>query len=355
MRSITLEQVEGGEILAKDIIDDEGRVLLSKGIFMQVSYLNKLIGKGISEIIVEDKISEGIVINEIIENDTKIETKKVIKAEVKRIMDSREVSLAEIDRVIDMLVNDILSNPDDMLNIKSLQEKDEFTFNHSINVTIMSIVLSKRLFNDYNQIKLIGAGCLLHDIGKIAMPIELLRNYVTLKNEDLVNYQKHPLIGYNLLKDNKNISSEGRLIILQHHERLNGSGFPNGLKEEDISLGAQICGICDEFDLRLSNTAITTESVEYILTLPKELFKKELIDELIKNISIYPEGSTVLINERYVGLVIKNNNSLSLRPIVRIFYDFISKKQFKSKDLDLSTELDYIITRKLLVNINKFL
>lgn len=360
MRPVDINHILGGEVIAKPIIDDEGRVLLSKGITMQLGFINKLVEKGITEIFVEDDISEDLVINNFISEDTKTETKKVIKTEMNRLITNKEVSFAEIHRVIDMLVNDILSTTDGLLNIRAIKMKDDFTYTHTINVTVMSIILAQRLLGDYHKIKTIATGCLLHDFGKVLLPKDIIENYSNLEGNDLVEYQKHPLIGYNMLKENKKISSISRIIVLQHHERNNGSGFPNGLKRDDIHLGAKICGICDEFDLRLSRNKdssyiTTSEAVEYLQSLSGIHFDKEHADILMKNIPVFPEGTVVLINNKLIGIVLKNNKQNLTRPVVRIFYDYVKKKKLKPSEVDLYKQLDMVITRELVINLNELL
>lgn len=360
MRLVTTNEILGGEILGRAIIDEDGRILLAKGIRMQLGFLNKLDEKGINELIIDDEISEGIEINSVVSFETKIESKKLIKKEMDRMIKSREISVAELHRVIDLLINDIMANKTGLLNLRDLKLKNDYLFTHTLNVTIMSIIIAQRLEGVYDKVKTVALGALLHDFGKLFLANEILENETNLNTKDMDEYKKHPIIGYNILKDNIEITPISRVIALQHHERIDGSGFPNQIKGNEMHLGSKICSVCDEFDTMLArrdfnNALNTSQSVEYLQSFSGVYFDKEVVNTLLLNFPIYVEGTVVLLNGGRVGIVSKNNKKFLTRPSVRIFYDLKNKKNIKQYEIDLSKELNIIIERELTVNIKELM
>ena len=236
--------------------------------------------------------------------------------------------------------------------------QDEQTFAHSVNVCVMAIALASKLSLTIPKIK-VAMGALLHDIGKLA-PASLLRKTDAFTDSETAEMQKHPVIGYNLIKDNLYLCYY-KVSVLMHHEHINGNGYPMKLSGDKIHYSARILTVCDEFDTAINdkkneNVLRTTDAVEYLIGASGHVFDKSIVDEFIKIIPIYNEGSIVLLSNGIIAIVIKNNPVNMTRPVVRAFYNPKTKTKYsKTNIIDLRTELSIKILREIKTNINEII
>lgn len=353
MRLISVHDISGKEILGKTIFDDDGRILLTAGCELHEAYTGKLLDMGIDEIYVEDSISEGITVGDCVSRETRNEARRIISIEGKRLATKKEINIMEIYKVVDLIVNDILYGRETLINLKDLRVKDDYTFAHSVNTAILSAVICKKMEFPYDRMNNVVTGALLHDIGKLFIPKELIsRPHTKLSKCELDIYKTHAQIGYDLLKGNIEINPTIRVAILMHHERLDGSGFPEGLRVDKIHESAKICAICNTFDNLLnapdnSGVLCTTDAVEYLQSCAGVYFDKKIVELFLKLVPIYPVGSIVLLNSGLIGIVMKNNESSLLRPVVRAFYDGRSRTKINNSEIDLMKDLSIKILREL--------
>ena len=174
MRLIKVEEISGKEVLGRNVLDSAGRVLLSCGMSLQHSYIERFLEMGVTEVYIEDAISEGIVPEDVVCAETRMEAKRIISNESKRLMTKKDINIIEIYKIVDIIINDILKNKDSLINVKDLRVKDEFTFSHCVNTAVMAALLCKKLEYNYEKLQNVVAGCLLHDIGKLFIPKRLL-------------------------------------------------------------------------------------------------------------------------------------------------------------------------------------
>ena len=368
MRVIKVKDIKDNEILAKDIITYRGKVLLNKGIKLKTKFIEKLISEGINQIYVEDNIeNEGSCVNEIYQDGlsenntnakadiskTKEESKEIIKKEAMRFIELKEISLAHINKIVDLIMNDILNNSKNIIPVKDMRLKDTSLFEHSINVAIFAAFLCKKL--EYNQKKLIDTvtGCILHDFGKLQITGEVAKkDIIEMKPHEKRELHSYPMKGYSRLATTLNLSPTTANVILMHRENIDGSGFPNGISGEKIDEPAKICAICDRFDEIAnyhgrSKLLNVSDAVEYIRSLTGIYFDKRIAEEFFQYMPIYPKGSIVLLNTGIVGIVLENEKRDRLRPIVRPFYDVRKKTKVALNDIDLMANLSTKIEREL--------
>jgi putative nucleotidyltransferase with HDIG domain len=277
--------------------------------------------------------------------DTKQEAKKIISAETKKLYEQKQMNILELHKVVDLIINDILSSKQNLINMKDLRLKDDNIFSHSVNTATLAAIMTKRMGLRYDKTRSIISGCLLHDIGKILLPQEIaVKREKNMTLDELKIYQTHPRIGCEMIRARDGINPIEKAIILTHHEKLTGDGFPDGLSKNDLDTPSRICAICDVFDNIHNDPArkgfqSTSEAVEYIYSLSNIYFEQDLIKEFLKYIPIYPSGTIILLNNGFLGIVIKNDECNILRPIVKVFYDIINKKKLKQYEIDLMKNL----------------
>ena len=246
---------EYGDILAENIVDNVGQLLIKESTIIDKNIKMKLMEMGVQYIYVyknqESEKEEKIMkINDIYEKD-----RVIIKRTFERLSQGEMLETREANEILDGLFEKIVNEPFINNYLTDLYERDSYTYIHSLNVGYYCMVLGKYLkFSHYNMGEIIKAG-VLHDIGKIKIPLKLLNKKEKLSKEEFEIIKLHPLLGYDIVKNADSISEDVKLAVLMHHEKENGSGYPNGLKGQDIPLYAKICAIADIYDALTTNRA----------------------------------------------------------------------------------------------------
>ena len=222
------------------------------------------------------------------------------------------------DKIADLTIK----NRSLMVNIAKLQSYDDYTFQHSMNVAVFASSLGKLLGLPASDVKILANSGLLHDIGKMLVPKEILNKPAKLTDDEFVIMKNHVTEGYNYLK--KNGFSENELkIVVEHHERFDGSGYPNGLKDEEISIFGKIGAVVDIYD------AITSDRVYHKGMYPPSAIKmmfswtdkhinKKIFEFFVANVGIYPVGTIVLLSTNELA-VVADVSKKPLEPVVVIF------------------------------------
>ena len=230
-----------------------------------------------------------------------------------------------------------------LLNIFTpFEEKEDFHHRHSVNTSILCASLGLSL--QYEKKKLIDlcACALVHDIGMLKVPQEIINKPSKLSRGEQNMIEEHPSFGLELLEDIKGMPDEAANVIYQHHERVDGKGYPEGKKREEISEFAKIVAIAEVYEALTHPRPYRREKiipymgVKMIVQQAGTFFEPRLVKIFLNFITPYPLGSFVLLNSNEIGRVIQINEGLPLRPIVEIFYDSEGKLPDKPKKIDLS-------------------
>ena len=209
-------------------------------------------------------------------------------------------------------------------NIYDIKERSADIYTHSISICVLATLIALKLGLDKERVHDIGVGCLLHDLGLRYMMIEYEdQDIETLSNKELVEYKKHPVYGYTALKNENWLSKKSKEIILCHHEKIDGSGYP--LHATEISVDTKIVSVCDVFDEMICGIGCKRmkiyEAIEYLKSFKNILFDGKIVDTLLEFTAVYPSGSVVVTNEGNVAVVIKQNKGFSERPIIQLIRD----------------------------------
>lgn len=229
------------------------------------------------------------------------------------------------------LANNIVENLDASMWLTQLKSRDEYTAIHSLNVCVLSLTFGRALGLAIEELNEIGLGALLHDMGKMRVPLSVLNKPGKLTRDEFEIMKSHPGMGYELVRNDKNLSPEVLSIVRNHHERLNGQGYPDNLTEENITFYTKIVSITDVYD------AITSDRVYHDGMTPHDALKSlyewmpgnydtELVQEFIRTIGIYPVGSVVELLTGHIGIVVKLNEAHRLKPVVMLIMN--RKKEY---------------------------
>lgn len=346
MRIVDVEHLQGGEIIAKDIICRNGATLLKSQTKYRSSFKEKLLELNIQFVYIEDKFSEGIEPQTLISEDKKREIMLEFSSEINKIKSSTTIAVANINKIVSGLIDEI-NGKNIMYDIMDIRRNDADVYEHSLGVAIISLILCKKLNLSSDLMKEIVIGALLHDIGKILIARDILEKVDKLDAKELAIVKEHPRLGYNIIKDNPNVSAVAKVIVLCHHEREDGSGYPLG-KGEDLHIGAKIVGCCDVFNALTSARPYRQgmELNEVVLLLRKEKLNLEIKNALESILAFYPVGTTVLLSNGAIGIVEKNYQGNLKRPLVRIVKDGQSFLESPYR-IDLSKEERLFIANRL--------
>jgi putative nucleotidyltransferase with HDIG domain len=236
------------------------------------------------------------------------------------------INAPEAKEVVNTLVDVVTEHADTLMWMTQLKQAHEYTLQHSVNVCILSLAFSHHLGYAKEQMQTIGLGALLHDIGKTKTPPEVLDKPGKLTPAEFEIIRRHPVDGWNMIKDNRDVPHASLEIIKYHHERISGRGYPEGLSGRDLSTHVLMVAICDVYDAITSDRVYhhgipAHEGLSAMYQLAPNEFGKELMQEFIRCIGIYPVGSLVELSTGALGIVMVNDPANRLRPVVMLVRD----------------------------------
>jgi len=214
--------------------------------------------------------------------------------------------MKQVKALVRQIISELLENEDILSNLSSIKSLDDYTFEHSVNVCLISLMIGIGLSFAMPRLKELGTGALLHDIGKLTIPEEILKKPSRLTVDEFNLIKKHTLYGYEMLKDNKNVSMVSAFIALAHHERYDGSGYPLKLKGDDIHNCARIVAMADVFDAMTSDRVYrrrlhSLEVFEYIGANGKLMFGQDVMNSFMQYIANQKESNLQKICHNPVG------------------------------------------------------
>lgn len=323
--------------------------LLKKGNELTKENINKLIKFDVLGAYIEDGRT-----NEIL--DYKFREESIL--EIKRIFDVCEKThqildkntTRQIEKLSKKLATNIKRNKGLTIGISDLQTYDNNTYLHSLSVTIVSIAIGVELGLNKEQLFNLGVCAMLHDIGKIDIPIEIISKPAKLTKDEYDIVKTHANLGGNYIIENKEMNKDIYLGVISHHEKFDGTGYPNGLKGEQIPLFGRIITVSDVYDALTANRPYRdpvdpAEAIEYIMGVTGRSFDYDVVKASLKRIEIYPIGAHVRLSDGRRGKVIKGNYADPLRPVLKIIED---KEEILDLHNDLNlknvviTDIDYI-------------
>jgi putative nucleotidyltransferase with HDIG domain len=221
------------------------------------------------------------------------------------------------------IADSISRSPNAMLWLTHMKKRDEYTSTHCMNVCILAVTFGRTLGLERKQLDMLGLGALLHDIGKMSVPLEILNKPGRLTDEEFEIIKTHSMSGYNLLRQKKDMPGEVLDIVRSHHERINGRGYPDGLTADFIGLLVQITSIVDVYDAITSDRCYQDgiaphDALKNMFDWAGENFDADLVENFIKCLGIYPIGSMVELNTGHIGIVVSASEKARLRPIILV-------------------------------------
>ncbi|TFB24270.1 HD-GYP domain-containing protein [Filobacillus milosensis] len=358
MKAVNIDALRPGDQLAKPIIDSYGRILLQKEVIFTERLIRRLKDFDFLYVFIEDTLSEDIVPQNLIDQELRIEAISKIRQTFK-VFDEFNKNKHQ-QYVLEKSINDIQGTVGEIIDVVNGHEEiisimsdifmfDDYLYNHSVNVTVYTLVLAKELGFTNRQTEEIGIGSMLHDIGKMKVPKNIINKPGKLTNIEFEVVKEHTTYGYETLKQFKHLPPNVAYCAYQHHERLDGSGYPLGLREPNIHEYAKIMAVSDVFDAVTSNRVyrnafLPHEGLEILYSGSDSQFSQKYIELFRKHISIYPNGAYVELSDGRRGIIVKQT-SLPDRPIIRVLEEEDHEIHVSQiYELDLSKSLSVVIT-----------
>ena len=257
--------------------------------------------------------------------DTVERSKQAVTAMFGEARMGRAVSVDAAAPLVEEIAASVSRDPSAMVKVTRLKSKNEYTYLHSVAVCALMINLARHIGLPEGEIRTIGMAGLLHDIGKMAIPEGILEKPGRLDDAEVAVVRSHPEKGHAMLIDCPEVSAMALDVCLHHHERIDGLGYPFGLRAGDISLHARMGAICDVYDAITSNRPYkrawsANDALARMLEWEGH-FDPDLLQEFVASIGIHPTGGLVRLRSNRLALVIEGNDDEPTAPRVRAFYD----------------------------------
>ncbi len=343
---ISTKRLQPGMIIDQSITDATGRVMIKRNVYLDQYQIEYLMSRGISGVYITDSLvdettskpnepekkivipsnTKKVIARERMEDPTKVEMSETVKARVNEGIqylfnntNADNFSGAAM-QVSKDLTEAIMTNSAVAIDINTLKVSDEYTFKHSVDVAMISMIIGKRHGLSRDEIREIGVAGLLHDMGKSKIPTEILNKPGKLTEEEFALMKRHPYDGYQILKDRGGFSNAVLAGVLQHHEKINASGYPMGVTKDQIHLFGRLIAVADIFDALVTKRPYKDafpmrEAVEMIMSMTGEL-DISCINSFLGSVICYPVDSVVKLSNGQLCKVVANEPMYPLRPRV---------------------------------------
>lgn len=289
--------------LARPIYDRMRRILLAEGRTIHPKLIDRIKNMGITTLMVEDAESSGITMDEMLDMPTWMDAIEVVQKAYEQIRNNQPINVIELQRSVAKMIQEVSKRKTIFLIPSSAVTEELKPYAHAVNVTLLAILTAKKLHYTQSQLRDLGMGTLLHDIGKAATDQQ----------------EEHPLKGFEMIKKHREISLLSAHIAYQHHELRNGQGYPRRLSGEEILEFPQICAVADLYEnLISSRKSLPHEALEWIMTKHEIEYKGKIIEAFINSVPAYLPGTKVVLSNDKKGIVTGIKSHLH-RPIVRFF------------------------------------
>lgn len=340
MRMLPLEYIQEGMKVGKSIYGLNGEVLIAAGVSLTSYYLKRLKDLSIVAAYIEDEETNGIEIEDVITERTRLEAIKVTKETMTNIKFNSQVDISRVNEIVNNIIEELLTNKNVLINFIEIRALTDHTFSHSVNVAVLSIITGISLRFDHEKLINLALGALFHDIGKTLIPDNILMKKGSLTPEEEAILETHPKLGFDILRKLSHFNLISAHVALQHHERYDGTGFPRGIKEKEISELARVVSVCDLYD------RMTTyqngqphyqpfQAIELLIANSGRFFDQEIVKAFLGIIATFPIGIKVTLNTGDMGIVVESHKEHPTRPIVRILYNEVGQKVEPPYDIDL--------------------
>lgn len=353
---VPIKHVNSGMKLAKSIFAADGRVLLRQGVDLTGSFISRLEKMAVRFVYIEDDDTYGITDGDSLPVDVREEVVGKIKnvfdkmlhpgPGAKVVVESGELG-KQFNQIFNVLYDHLRNNENFIINLSAIYSSDAYVYTHCMNVGAVAAVLGMAHGYEEEQVKRLGVGAMLHDIGKVEVSPSILGKKGRLTDSEYNEIKKHTTLGFEILKKQPDIAIDSAYCALHHHERWDGSGYPIGLKEEKIHEFGRLVAVSDVYDAMTANRVyrkalLPHEALEFLFAYSYTQFDSEFVKLFSRHVNIYPPGLPVRLSNGMSGVVSRPNEKNLQRPFVLIVEE--QGQRVSPYEYDLSSHHNVVIT-----------
>ena len=270
-----------------------------------------------------------------------IKAKQAVVAMFSEARLGRAVDSERAQSLVQEISDSITRNPGALISLARLKTADDYTYMHSVAVCALMVALARQLQLDDDQARLAGMAGLLHDLGKAAIPLEILNKPGKLTDQEFAVVRSHSVKGFQMLKEGGNVPAAVLDACLHHHEKVDGSGYPRKLRGDSISVIARMTAICDVYDAVTSDRPYKrawdpAEALRRMAEWTNDHFDASIFQAFVKSIGIYPVGSLVRLASGRIGVVTEQAPAALTMPVVKVFFSTKSDLRIPPERVDLA-------------------
>lgn len=324
---VAIVDARPGMMVAQDLYSNDGLILLKAGTMLTDGIIKALKKRGVIAVEIGGQRAEALKPEQdkvdILSDKIRTEAEHTVRDIWNAVSRGNAINVDQVKITVEDMLQELLGKEFTFLKLVDIGAMDDYTFTHSVNVCVLSLILG--IIKGYSETQLfeLGIGSLLHDLGKIIIPPEIINKPGSLNNEELGIVHKHPAYGFSILCQEPRISIESSLVAYQHHERYDGSGYPHGLKGDQIHEYAQLVSIVDIYDALTSDRVYRSkispyEAVEILVAMSGQELNSVYVKSFLENVELYPLGSIVELQNGLLGIVTAVNKKLPTRPLIAL-------------------------------------
>lgn len=353
MRRVNVDELQPGMVIARTVVGSDGRALLTKNNQLTTGYILRLRSMGLGSLYVKDDFTEDdIEVPEIVSQKVVSAVTGNLKTSMKKLEDRKSIDMNSMRKGVALLLEDIMDNRNLLIQLEDIRAYSDYLLFHSINVAVFCMMTGVTMGYLEGSLMDLGMGALLHDIGMITVDPAVLEKPDSLNASERAHIMQHPEVGFNILRTYREVSTLSAHVAYQHHEHVDGSGYPREISEHHILEFGKIAAIADTFDAIISDRPYrkgysTTEGVLILRKLSGSYFDPNIVEAFVANVALYPAGCLVSLNTGHIAVVTSITKSHPNSPTILVICDPSGKFITPPFEIDLKNSNEVRITKRL--------
>jgi len=321
-------------------------LLLRQGTANLQRFVNKLMELDIGSVYIDDDLGDGIEIHDAISEETRRQCKEALSGTFEQLLETNRIEMTKVNSIVNMMMDEIMSQPNIIVSLQDIGSSKDETLLHSLNTAVYGLVLANRMGISLVSQRDLAQGLLLHDIGKILLDQSILYKNSALTREEFEHIKQHTTKGYEILKKDLMLTEVSRRVALEHHERLDRSGY-FGLPGDEITTLIRIAAIVDVYEALTVNRCYRkgftpSKAAEILIKDAVCRLDAELCANFFQCIAIYPNGAMLKLSNNQLAIVKEQNPGVPFRPIIRII-ERNNGKIIPGEEIDLAKALNITV------------
>jgi len=352
MQRLSVKFLEPGMVAAKNVRSAEGRLLVTADTVLTDVMVASLQKNSLGSIYVWNPLFQNMDVPDVVAEDSRMQCEMALQRAVATYRKTKVFDVKPLKKLLRELVSEVIRNRDSMIHQLDMRTYHDYIYAHSVNTCVLSLLIAVNM--DYPEDKLndLALGTILHDVGMMMLPEPILLKIGNLSPEESAKVQQHPEEGFNILRSVQEIPITATHVAFQHHERVDGKGYPRQLTADKILEYAKVASVADLFDALVSDRPyrkgmVPHEAYEVMMMLGNTYVDREILQLFLTHVAIYPVGAVVQLDNGQFGVVTKVTPKLQARPCIRLLTDKTGVLLKEQEEIDLTEHLTLMITRVL--------